>query len=68
MVTKSVLKLSVILLLLSLLSQANAHPAAWYQWRSKLNDDFVCRQTPPGVGWERVFGPFRDPHCMYRVR
>lgn len=66
MVIKSVL--GVILILLLPLQQASANPAAWYQWRSKLNGDLVCRQTSPGVGWERAVGPFRDPHCVHLVR
>lgn len=55
-----------VLMLLSI--QGWAAPAAWYQWRSKLNGDLVCRQTSPGPGWEKFIGPFKDVHCEYRLR
>lgn len=41
-----------------------AAPAPWYQWRSKVNGNLVCSQTPLGPGWERANGPYRDAHCQ----
>jgi hypothetical protein len=49
------------LLLMSV--NAFAEPAAWYQWRSKLENVSVCSQTSPGAGWERASGPYRDARC-----
>ncbi|WP_124949146.1 hypothetical protein [Sulfuriferula thiophila] len=62
------MKLSVMLTLLLLSAQALAAPAAWYQWRSKLNGDLVCRQTTPGSGWEKFSGPFKDAQCEHLRR
>jgi hypothetical protein len=62
------MKLIAMLFLVSLAFQASANPAAWYQWRSKLNGDLVCVQTSPGSGWEKAAGPYKDPHCMYLMR
>lgn len=42
---------------------AMAAPAAWYQWRSKLNGTLACSQTPLGEGWEKASGPYRDARC-----
>lgn len=44
-----------------------AAPASWYLWKSKLDGKTVCSQTPPGDGWERADGPFRDAHCKTPV-
>jgi hypothetical protein len=62
------LKLIAALSVLLLATQASANPAAWYQWRSKLNGNLVCVQTSPGPGWEKTTGPYKDPHCMYLMR
>lgn len=52
---------TIVLVLASM--QVWAVPAAWYQWRSKLNGDLVCRQTSPGTGWEKAMGPYTDARC-----
>ncbi|MFA5170195.1 MAG: hypothetical protein WC426_01405 [Sulfuriferula sp.] len=61
-------KLIAALFLILLASHAAANPAAWYQWRSKLNGDLVCRQTSPGPGWEKTTGPYHDSHCEHLAR
>lgn len=38
-------------------------PAAWYKWRSKGDGTLICMQTPPGSGWVREDGPYKDAHC-----
>lgn len=38
-------------------------PAAWQKWRSKTDGTQICAQTPPGSGWEKVDGPYKDAHC-----
>ncbi|TFW16693.1 hypothetical protein [Duganella callida] len=40
-----------------------AAPAPWWKWRSKVDGQLVCSQTPLGDGWEKAYGPFKDPHC-----
>ncbi|MCT9813405.1 hypothetical protein N0K08_22470 [Acidovorax sp. Be4] len=50
-----------IVLIVSTLAQAG--PAPWYWWASKLDGQQICRQTSPGAGWERASGPFRNPRC-----
>lgn len=62
------MKSSVMAVLMLLSIQSWAAPAAWYQWRSKLNGDLVCRQTSPGPGWEKFSGPFKDVQCEYLRR
>lgn len=43
---------------------ATAGPAPYYQWQSKTDGTVICRQTPPGHGWELLSGqPFRDLNC-----
>ncbi|MGX4640090.1 hypothetical protein [Massilia sp. SYSU DXS3249] len=51
------------LVLTSVLAQATAKPAPWFQWRSKANGLLACSQTPLGPGWERAAGPYRDSRC-----
>ncbi len=47
-----------------LLSQAIfAAPAAWYEWKSKVNSAKWCAQTYPGEGWVKLSGPYKDAHC-----
>ncbi|HAT34008.1 MAG TPA: hypothetical protein DCW29_25140 [Janthinobacterium sp.] len=46
---------------------ALAGPAPWYQWASKIDATLVCRQTSPGPGWEKAYGPYRDSHCEKRA-
>ncbi|MGA6097758.1 hypothetical protein ACPESN_07755 [Stutzerimonas marianensis] len=49
---------------LSLPLLASAAPAPYYQWQSKADGTVICRQTPPGHGWELLSGqPFRDLNC-----
>ncbi|MEC5385174.1 hypothetical protein VVD49_05530 [Uliginosibacterium sp. H3] len=47
---------------------AQAAPAPWYQWKSKLNGKIACMQTSPGDGWERDGGPkaqaYPDARCV----
>ena len=38
-------------------------PAAWFNWRSKIDAVLVCSQTTPGDGWEKFSGPFLDARC-----
>ncbi|MES2071605.1 MAG: hypothetical protein V4488_14715 [Pseudomonadota bacterium] len=45
------------------LSAVSAAPAAFYQWRSKLNGVLVCSQTSPGEGWKQAAGPYKDAQC-----
>jgi len=42
---------------------ATAGPAPWYTWRSKVDGQQVCAQTPLGKGWEKALGPYKDSHC-----
>jgi hypothetical protein len=42
---------------------AFAEPAAYWRWRSNTDGQEFCTQTPPGEGWVRVAGPFRDLQC-----
>ncbi|EHK68587.1 MULTISPECIES: hypothetical protein [Pseudomonadaceae] len=44
-------------------SQAVAEPAAYWRWRSNTDGQDFCTQTPPGPGWVRIAGPFRDLQC-----
>lgn len=42
---------------------AQAGPAPWYVWRSKLDGKEVCAQASPGAGWIQQGGPFLDADC-----
>ncbi len=44
-----------------------AEPAPWYKWRSKVDGQQVCAQTPLGPGWEKASGPYQDSHCEKRI-
>ena len=44
-----------------------AAPAPWYKWRSKVDGQQVCAQTPLGPGWEKATGPYQDSHCEKRI-
>ncbi|KTT29225.1 hypothetical protein [Pseudomonas rhizoryzae] len=46
-----------------LVKGAFAEPAAYWRWRSTSNGQEFCTQIPPGPGWTRVAGPFRDLQC-----
>lgn len=55
----------VLLLILSLLPAlpAQAEPAPWYWWASRVDGARVCRQTSPGEGWRRERGPYPSARC-----
>lgn len=40
-----------------------AAPAAWFQWRSPVDNLAICSQNAPGPGWQAVKGPFQDSQC-----
>lgn len=42
---------------------AQAAPAPWYWWISKLDGQRVCAQQMPASGWERAEGPFAQAGC-----
>lgn len=42
---------------------AQAKPAPWYLWQSRLDGKFLCLQTTPGDGWVRVGGPYGSAQC-----
>lgn len=56
-------KTYLVLFLLLITGATFSAPAAWFQWRSKLNSVLVCSQTSPGDGWEKAFGPYIDARC-----
>ncbi|MET3134428.1 hypothetical protein AAKU55_004724 [Oxalobacteraceae bacterium GrIS 1.11] len=55
--------LSATCLLFAACALAWAGPAPWYQWRSRADGHYACRQTTPGFGWERAIGPYKDSRC-----
>ncbi|CAM5258322.1 hypothetical protein GNE00_06910 [Pseudomonas sp. JL972] len=58
------MRLLPLLLCLSLPLLADAAPAPYYQWQSKLDGTVICRQTSPGEGWQRLNErAFRDLNC-----
>ena len=42
---------------------AQAAPAPWYKWRSKLGTGKICAQTSPGKGWVKLRAPYKDAGC-----
>ena len=56
-------KTSLVLFLFLITGSTLAGPAAWFNWRSKLDLSLVCSQTTPGDGWEKFSGPFFDARC-----
>lgn len=42
---------------------AGAAPAPYYQYRSKLDGQLACSNTPLGEGWIKANGPYRDARC-----
>ncbi|MGF7243066.1 hypothetical protein ABIC11_003511 [Pseudomonas oryzihabitans] len=55
---------TLVIFLLGLVgTHAFAEPAAYWRWRSNTDGQEFCTQTPPGAGWVRVAGPFRDLQC-----
>src|SRR5438094_666000 len=65
---KTFSSLNAALLLACCCGYAAAEPAAWYQWRSKVDGQLVCSQTPLGSGWEKASGPYQDSHCQMKTR
>nr|MBF0684577.1 hypothetical protein [Pseudomonas sp.] len=56
------MRLFSLVLLLPLL--ADAAPAPYYLWQSRVDGTVICRQTSPGQGWERLDNrAFRDLNC-----
>jgi hypothetical protein len=53
------------LCLLCLLAAA-VQPAPWWKWRSKIDGQLICSQTPLGPGWVQDAGPFKDSRCEKR--
>lgn len=56
-------KTGIVLFLVLMSGFTLAAPAAWFQWRSKLNSVLNCSQTSMGEGWEKVTGPYLDAKC-----
>ena len=56
-------KTTLVLFSLLIYGATFAAPAAWFQWRSKLDSVLVCSQTTPGEGWEKFNGPYHDARC-----
>lgn len=54
---------AALLAMLLLTASADAAPAPWQVWRSKLDGREFCAQTSPGPGWTYERGPFADLHC-----
>jgi len=64
--TKINTRVATLLTLLTLAlysAQLSAGPAPWWQYRSKVDGQLACSQTPLGAGWERAAGPFKDSRC-----
>jgi len=57
------LKLAGLLILALCCGALSAEPAPWWKWRSKIDGQLICSQTPLGPGWEKAYGPFRDARC-----
>lgn len=45
-----------------------ARPAPWYWWVSKVDGARICMQTPPGDGWLRERGSYRDARCRIELQ
>ena len=56
---------SVLTLILAA-NSANAAPAPWYLWQSRLTGARVCAQILAG-DWQKVSGPYADSHCETRA-
>ena len=57
------MKWSFLLLALAISAMAQAEPAPWYSWMSRVDGKIVCAQTSPGEGWVRLGGPYRTARC-----
>jgi|WetSurMetagenome_2_1015567.scaffolds.fasta_scaffold393694_2 hypothetical protein len=56
-------KLAVLAILPFFAVTANAEPAPWHVWQSRLDGKTTCAQTSPGAGWEANDGPFSNARC-----
>jgi hypothetical protein len=48
-------------------NRAIAENASWYQWESKVTSNKICRQQDPGVGWQKIAGPYLDGGCRVEL-
>lgn len=62
----SIKRLSIFALALAA-GLAQAEPAPWYWWVSRLDGTRICNQTPPGDGWLMETTPFKDARCRVRL-
>jgi hypothetical protein len=60
---KTLLIISLGVLLACACAVLAAAPAPWFKWRSKFDGKQFCSQTSLGPGWERASGPYKDSHC-----
>ena len=60
---KNSLQFILVLLALLCMGAAQAKPAPWFWWVSKLNGERVCAQVMPEQGWMRADGPFTNAQC-----
>ena len=51
-----------------LASLAQAAPAPWYYWRSKVDGARVCAQVSPGHGWVRDSVAYDGAGCQPRPK
>ena len=51
-----------------LASLAQAAPAPWYYWRSKVDGARVCAQVSPGHGWVRDSPAYDGAGCQPRPK
>ena len=58
----------ILLLAATMSGVANARPAWWYLYQSRIDGQRACSQTPLGEGWVQMAGPFKDAHCEKLVR
>ncbi len=58
-----IVRLVMLLLLLPVSAVALAKPAPWYLWQSRTDNHYLCIQTTPGPGWQRVSGPYSRAQC-----
>ena len=61
----AITKRLVALMAMLLCTAVVAAPAPWFLWRSALNGKLFCSQVPPGDGWEKADGPFKDARCKH---
>jgi hypothetical protein len=61
------LKFIFILAALPFCVSLHAAPAHYYKWRSKVDGQLFCTQTPPGPGWQKIDVPYKDARCEQPV-